>query len=108
MKNVDFFKIICGCNFNSSQTYLALHRTVEVDWNSNGHVGCPSYSVGDGIVSEITSKEIPGRNRSLAHEVIVNNLDTVRFSFHVNHLFSLAGIRELTMVALCPSEKLKN
>lgn len=73
------------------QTYLEFHRTIEVDWSSNGNVGWCTYSAGDGIVSDIPARWIPRHKRSLGDEEISIHIITVWVYFLVDYFFPLAA-----------------
>lgn len=72
------FKVVRGCTFDFPQAYLAFRGTVEASWDCGGNVWRFSYSVGDGVVSDTSSREVPDRKRSLHDDVVSARVDTVK------------------------------
>lgn len=57
------FEVVGACTFDISQAYLAIHCTVDAKWERVGKVGCFPYSADNGVVSNITAREVLGRKR---------------------------------------------
>lgn len=99
------FETFLSCAFDISQAHLTLHRTFEVRWNNDSNVGWFAYCAGDGIVSDIPDRNVPGRKSSLNDKVISVHVNIVKVSFLVVQFCTLADPWGASKAALRPSQE---
>lgn len=73
---------------------------MEVAWASESNVKWFPINAGDGVVSDISGRDVPECKWTIDDEVISRHFNAVKVSFLVDHLFSLANAHDATMAAL--------